>query len=123
MPKLRHQEQHFSGYDHVSVRARSRPRGRDENLPTLGCSYGGSGIGRGPRVGPLEVDHMKQVVAIRGLEDRLNRMEAHHRALDERLEKLRRRPHLTPKEQLEIAELKKHKLRAKDEIAALRASL
>lgn len=66
---------------------------------------------------------MKQVVSLRGLEDRLTRVEARHRELDERLEQLRRRAHLTPKEQREIAELKKHKLRAKDEIAALRRSL
>jgi uncharacterized protein YdcH (DUF465 family) len=66
---------------------------------------------------------MKQVVSLRGLEDRLNRVEAHHRELDERLEQLRRRAHLTPKEQLELAEIKKHKLKAKDEIAALRRSL
>lgn len=66
---------------------------------------------------------MKQVVSVRGLEDRLSRIEAHHRSLDERLEQLRRRAHLTPHEQLEIAELKKHKLKAKDEMAALRRSL
>jgi uncharacterized protein YdcH (DUF465 family) len=66
---------------------------------------------------------MKQVVSLRGLEDRLNRVEAHHRELDERLEQLRRRAHLTPKEQIELAEIKKHKLKAKDEIAALRRSL
>ncbi|MFT3768318.1 MAG: DUF465 domain-containing protein [Minicystis sp.] len=66
---------------------------------------------------------MKQVVSIRGLETQLSRMEAHHRELDERLEQLSRRAHLTPKEQLEIAEIKKHKLKAKDEIAALRRSL
>ncbi|APR81088.1 Hypothetical protein A7982_06435 [Minicystis rosea] len=66
---------------------------------------------------------MKQVVSLRGLEDRLNRAEAQHRALDERLSQLSRRAYLTPREQLEIAELKKHKLKTKDEIAALRRSL
>lgn len=66
---------------------------------------------------------MKQVVSLRGLEDRLNRVEARHRELDERLEQLRRRAYLTPKEQLELAEIKKQKLRAKDEIVALRRSL
>lgn len=66
---------------------------------------------------------MKQVVSVRGLEDRLNRVEARHRELDERLKELGRRPHLTPKEQVEIAEIKKHKLKVKDEIAALRRAL
>jgi uncharacterized protein YdcH (DUF465 family) len=66
---------------------------------------------------------MKHVVSLRGLEDRLSRVEARHRALDERLRELDRRAYLTPKEQLEITELKKHKLRAKDEIAALRRDL
>jgi uncharacterized protein YdcH (DUF465 family) len=66
---------------------------------------------------------MKQVVSARGLEDRLNRVEALHRQLDERLKELGRRAHLTPKEQLELAEIKKHKLKAKDEIAALRRAI
>jgi len=66
---------------------------------------------------------MKHVVSLRGLEDRLSRVEARHRELDERLRELGRRAHLTPKEQVEIAEIKKHKLRAKDEIAALRREL
>lgn len=66
---------------------------------------------------------MKQVVSVRGLEDRLNRVEARHRELEERLKELGRRPHLTPNEQLEIAEIKKHKLRAKDEMVALRRVL
>jgi uncharacterized protein YdcH (DUF465 family) len=65
---------------------------------------------------------MKQVVSLRAQHDRLSRIEAQHRQLDEQLEQLQRRPHLTPKEQLELAELKKHKLRAKDEIMALRGS-
>lgn len=66
---------------------------------------------------------MKQVVSVRGLEDQLNRVEARHRALDARLKELGRRAHLTPREQIEIAEIKKHKLKVKDEIAALRRSL
>ena len=67
---------------------------------------------------------MKQVVSLRGgLHERLNRIEAHHRELDERTQELGRRPFLTPREQLELAEIKKHKLRAKDEIDALRRSL
>jgi uncharacterized protein YdcH (DUF465 family) len=66
---------------------------------------------------------MKQTVSLRGVEQRLTSVEAKHRQLDERLRELGRRPFLTPKEQLEVAEIKKHKLRAKDEMMALRRSL
>jgi uncharacterized protein YdcH (DUF465 family) len=66
---------------------------------------------------------MKQVVSLRGHEERLSRVEARHRELEERLRELGRRQHLTPHEQVEIAEIKKHKLKAKDEIAALRREL
>ena len=69
----------------------------------------------------LEVGTMKQAVSLHaGLEHQLTSIEAQHRRLDERLRELGRRAILTPREQLEIAELKKHKLRAKDELAALR---
>ena len=47
-------------------------------------------------------------------------MEARHRELDARLSELGRHLYLTPNEQREAAELKKLKLRAKDEIASLR---
>ena len=64
---------------------------------------------------------MKQAVSLRGgLEHQLSSIEAQHRRLDDRLRELGRRAFLTPKEQLEVAEIKKHKLRAKDELAALR---
>jgi len=64
---------------------------------------------------------MKQAVSLRGAhEHHLTSMEAQHRKLDERLQELGRRAILTPREQLEVAEIKKHKLRAKDEIASLR---
>jgi uncharacterized protein YdcH (DUF465 family) len=70
---------------------------------------------------------MKQLVSLRegkvGTRDRLNLIEARHRELDARLKELGRHSHLTPIEQREIAELKKHKLRAKDEMAALRRVL
>ena len=56
-------------------------------------------------------------------EHQLSSVEAHHRRLEERLRELGRQPFLTPKEQLEVADIKKHKLRAKDEILALRRSL
>jgi hypothetical protein len=72
----------------------------------------------------VEVGTMKQTVFLRGgVEQRLTSIEARHRELDERLRELGRRPFLTPREQVEIAELKKHKLRAKDELMALRRSL
>jgi hypothetical protein len=67
---------------------------------------------------------MKQSVFLRGgVEQNLTSIEAHHRALEERLRELGRRPYLTPREQVEVAEIKKHKLRAKDEITALRRGL
>jgi hypothetical protein len=66
---------------------------------------------------------MKQAVSLRGgLEHQLSSIEAQHRKLDERLQELGRRPYLSPREQVEVAEIKKHKLRAKDEMAALRRS-
>ncbi len=66
---------------------------------------------------------MKQVGSLRGDHDRLSVIEARHRELEERLRELGRRPFLTPREQVEIAELKKHKLRAKDEMFDLRRGL
>ncbi len=67
---------------------------------------------------------MKQAVSLRGgLEHHLSSIQAQHQQLDDRLRELGRRPFLTPKEQLEVAEIKKHKLRAKDEIIALRRAL
>jgi uncharacterized protein YdcH (DUF465 family) len=51
--------------------------------------------------------------------ERLSLAEARHRALERRLKELDRRVYLTPSEQIEVAEIKKHKLRAKDEIATL----
>jgi uncharacterized protein YdcH (DUF465 family) len=68
---------------------------------------------------------MKQVVSLReqvsdGSLTRLSVIEARHRELDERLKELGRHAYLTPTEQREITELKKHKLRAKDELFALR---
>jgi uncharacterized protein YdcH (DUF465 family) len=50
----------------------------------------------------------------------LDRVQAQHQELDLRLKELRRRPYLTPLEQREVSELKKYKLKAKDEIASLR---
>lgn len=47
--------------------------------------------------------------------------EQRHRALDERLRELGGRVYLTPTESLEVSDLKKHKLQAKDAMAALAA--
>jgi uncharacterized protein YdcH (DUF465 family) len=68
---------------------------------------------------------MKEVLPSRGIKfdgahDRLSLMEARHRELDARLKELGRYAHLTPSEQREVTEIKKQKLRAKDEIVALR---
>lgn len=57
---------------------------------------------------------------ISGINERIRRMEARHRALDTRIDELGKRAILTPAEQREIAELKKHKLQAKDQIAAMK---
>lgn len=48
--------------------------------------------------------------------------QAEHRALDIRLRRLNKRPFLTAAEQLEVAELKKRKLRAKEAMVALAES-
>lgn len=55
-----------------------------------------------------------------GTAERLNHAEARHKELDARLKELARHTYLTPAEQVEVAELKKMKLLAKDEIATLR---
>ena len=58
-----------------------------------------------------------------GIQERIRRMEARHRELDSKIDELGRRALLTPAEQREISELKKHKLHAKDQIAAMRRAL
>ncbi|XXX78511.1 YdcH family protein [Sorangium sp. So ce134] len=58
-----------------------------------------------------------------GPEQRLSMAEARHRELDSRLRQLGRRAFLTPGERMEAAQLKKHKLAAKDEIESLRRRL
>jgi len=67
---------------------------------------------------------MKQVVSLRepqsvAYQFRLNVAEARHRELDTRLKQLGRHAFLTPAEQREILELKKRKLKIKDELTAL----
>ena len=52
--------------------------------------------------------------------ERLADAEERHRTLESRLKELGRRAYLTPTEQREVAELKKHKLQAKDAITELR---
>ncbi len=58
-----------------------------------------------------------------GIKERIRRMEARHRELDSKIDELGRRALLTPAEQREISELKKHKLHAKDQIAAMRRAM
>jgi len=52
--------------------------------------------------------------------DRVRQLELLHRNLDEEVSRLGRRAYLTPVEQREFLELKKQKLLAKDQLAALR---
>lgn len=53
--------------------------------------------------------------------ERLSAAESLHKTLESRLKELGRRVYLTPSEQVEVADLKKQKLKLKDEIHALRA--
>jgi uncharacterized protein YdcH (DUF465 family) len=96
-----------------TARERARQTGAPRKLPN-----------ERPRgLGPLEVGTMKQAVSLRGPKvdgHRLNVVESRHRELDQRLKELGRHAYLTPTEQVEIAELKKQKLRAKDELAAMK---
>ena len=55
--------------------------------------------------------------------ERLSLIEARHRELDARLRELGRHAYLTPSEQVEATDIKKQKLRAKDEIVTLRRAL
>lgn len=72
---------------------------------------------------------MKQIISssrslsLRNVEERISMIETRHRELDARLKELGRHAFLTPSEQLEASQIKKHKLRAKDELAALRRTL
>ncbi|MDC0741992.1 YdcH family protein [Polyangium mundeleinium] len=68
----------------------------------------------------LEVGMMKREIETDSDAERLNHAEMRHRELEARLAELGRHAYLTPSEQLEMAELKKQKLKAKDEIHALR---
>lgn len=66
---------------------------------------------------------MKREHSAHGMEprgQRLSEAEERHRSLDARVKELGRHAFLTPEEQVEMAQLKKQKLRAKDEIQALR---
>lgn len=51
---------------------------------------------------------------------RLSKLEQRHKELKDEVHKLERRAHLTPEEQRQVADLKKLKLNAKDQIQALR---
>ena len=52
--------------------------------------------------------------------ERIHELEMLHRDLDVAVARLGRRAYLTPHEQREMAELKKQKLMAKDQLTALR---
>ncbi|AKT37707.1 YdcH family protein [Chondromyces crocatus] len=56
-------------------------------------------------------------------QEKLTLAEARHRELDARLQELGRRTYMTPDEQVEVVDLKKRKLLAKDEITSLRRNL
>ncbi len=53
-------------------------------------------------------------------EGRLENLEMEHRELEKQLQRLERRGHLTPQEQMEATNLKKEKLLKKDAIFAIR---
>ena len=55
--------------------------------------------------------------------DRLRTLESQHQALKQEVRVLERRAYLTPPEQRQIADLKKQKLAAKDQIQAIKRDL
>jgi uncharacterized protein YdcH (DUF465 family) len=64
---------------------------------------------------------MQQVTDTPSLQ--LEKLLAEHRALDERVSQLEHQLFLTPKEELEVHELKKLKLHKKDQILGMRSRL
>ena len=54
---------------------------------------------------------------------RLNELMTRHRALHEQVDRLERHLYLTPVEQQRVAELKKMRLAAKDQIATIKRNL
>lgn len=62
---------------------------------------------------------MKQVTAM----NRIRELEEKHGSLAQEVKSLTRRAYLTPTEQQQVAELKKRKLSAKDELHELRRDL
>ena len=54
---------------------------------------------------------------------RLQALKEEHRLLDTRIQELSSRPYLTPDDQVEVARLKKLKLKKKDEIMQLAAEM
>jgi hypothetical protein len=76
-----------------------------------------SGFGaQGAEGGPKAQMYNKDV-------ERLSTAETLHRSLETRLQELGRRLYLTPSEQVEVADIKKRKLKLKDEIQALRTGI
>ena len=68
---------------------------------------------------------MKQVVGVRlaANQERLSLAQARHRELDAQLREFGRRAYLTPNEQREVTDIKKLKLKTKDEIAMIQRTL
>ncbi len=57
------------------------------------------------------------------LQRRLDTLRREHREMDARIRDLSARPYLTPEDQIEVARLKKLKLRKKDELMAVASQL
>ncbi len=57
------------------------------------------------------------------LERRLDILRREHREMDDRIRDLSARPYLTAEDQIEVARLKKLKLRKKDELMAVASQL
>lgn len=57
------------------------------------------------------------------LERRLDTLRREHREMDDRIREMSARPYLTPEDQIEVARLKKLKLRTKDELMAVASRL
>lgn len=57
------------------------------------------------------------------LQRRLDTLRREHREMDDRIRDLSARPYLTPEDQIEVARLKKLKLRKKDELMAVASQL
>jgi uncharacterized protein YdcH (DUF465 family) len=64
-----------------------------------------------------------RVASEQGMGTEMERLKARHDEIEKRLSELERHLSLTPDEQIERSQLKKEKLRAKDRLAQLSATL